>query len=189
MQINKLYGFLLVALFLLNACGNDDEITGRALVYKESNLDSTSIKVYVGSPDGGKLDTLVVKPADAQKIFNKAFENYTKTNISFDEDRIIISQSGFSEISLCRIDKDTLWISNRSEYLYFGYYMKDRALAVVQNYVYAKKSDKTTAVNQIPPTRLVDKDMYVKYSLYGSFSAMTSEKDTLISCTRISVFR
>lgn len=189
MNSKYIYTLLFITALIFTSCGGDDN--GGGLRYIGASSGYESYTLYVGSESGG-----VEVHADSikrriDKIFPPTvFENYGNTSISFLNDQIIIEQSGSTpEKSSCKFENNSLYIYNAEVPVYFGDGDQD-ALDIRQHYI-AYKQPEDKAFNNIPalPQKNIDKDKAVTETPFGTIANMKSEQDTLIWCTRKSLFR
>lgn len=189
MNSKYIYSLLFITALVFTACGGDD--AGGGLRYSEASSGYESYTLYVGSESGGVEVHADSIKGRIDKIFPTAvFENYGNTTISFLNDQIIIEQTGSApEKSLCKFEDNSLYIYNAEVPIYFGDGNQD-ALDIRQHYIaYKQPGDK--AFNNIPalPQKSIDKDKAAAESPFETIANMNSEGDTLIWCTRKSVFR
>lgn len=177
--------FLIVVGF--TACGSDDN--SGALRYIATSSGYESYRLYVGSESGGVEVHADSIKGRIDKIFPvSVYENYTNTIISFLNNQIIITQSGSpAEKSTYKFEDGSLYIFKGNIPVYFGD-GNQNTLDIRQHYIAYKQSG-DHIFNNISALPQKDIDKAAQESPFGTISGMKSEQDTLIWCTRKSVFR
>lgn len=188
----KYFKYTLIALILTStiffSCGEDK--TEGGIQHRESNIESYS--VYVGSPSGGQeLDPdSIAKKID--KIFpTSLFEEYAKTYFIFlDETTVVIEQgNSHAEINKYIFENGSLYLFNNEIPVYYGD-GDAKNLNIRQHYVaYKRAGDKSFVATQITPRKTVSKEEASAETPFASIENMKSTEDTLVWCTRSSIFK
>lgn len=189
MNLKKIYPFLVAVILIFISCGGDDE--SLALKYIESDSGYESYTLYVGSESGGvEVHTDSIKDRIDLIFPVSVFENYTNASISFWGDAILIEQSGApTEKSLYKFEDNSLYIYNEEVPVYYG--DGDESALIIRQHYIAYKQPEDEVFNNIAasPQKVFDKDKAAAESPFGTIANMKAEGDTLIWCTRKSVFR
>lgn len=186
-HIKHLFFVPLLFIVLITSCGNDD--SDKAIRYIESEVESYT--VYVGSEEGGiELDLDSIKDRLDLIFPMSVFENFTNTTFSFiDENIVLIEQQGSKpEINNYIFEGNSLFLYKDKEPLYYGN-GDISSFNIRQHYIaYKQAGDKTFINLQAIPQKEIGKDDIAKQSPFTSIQNMKSSEDTLIWCTRSSLF-
>lgn len=176
--------FSIIALTLLFvACGNDDSTT---LVYQRSTTDNVTI--YVGSEAGAVeriRDSLRRNNIDA--YVGSMYETYTDGTLTFEEDLLLVRLgTSMAERRNYTFEGDNLMVLSGDTWTYMGTGDKSR-INIRQHYIaYVSNNTLTrmqgTAANELTITEAA------ALTPFGSLDNMTQPGDTLILCTRESLF-
>lgn len=179
---------LILASTIFFSCGEDN--TGGGIQHRESNIESYS--VYVGSSTGGQeLHRDSIKNQFDLIFPSTVFEEYSKTYFIFlDETTIAIEQgNSLPEINKYIFQNGSFFLLNNNESIYYGE-GDTKTLNIRQHYVaYKRSGDKSFTAKQLTPRKTVNKEDASAETPFASIENMKSTEDTLIWCTRSSVFR
>lgn len=185
-RLKYLYLISFLATTLFYSCGNEsDEI----IRYTESKIDTCFI--YVGSETGGvELHSDSIKDRLDLIFPETTFENFNNTTFSFiDETTVLIEQESAPEINNYIFQGNSLYLYKNNEPIYFG----DGDITsfnIRQHYIaYKQAGDNKFTTLQVPPQKELSKEDAAKQSPFVTIQNMKSIEDTLIWCTRSSLFR
>lgn len=181
---------LFFVLVLLSSCGDDE---GDIIRYSASTIEP--FKVYVKSADseqgGVELGESSITSRIRKIIPESTYEYYVNTTITFLENNIIIDPQAslaLPEKSPCRFEGGSLYISKASQWQYFGD-GDQRMITIRQHYIAHKQNgSEKFQIKQVPPQKDMNGEVAAGQSPFGELKNMV-EGDTLIWCTRNSVFR
>lgn len=180
-----IYYFFIIFVAGLVSCGSDED-TG-VLRYKESTVGDFTM--YVGSVNGGQ----VVPPDSIKKrvedyIRTALYENYANTTISFLNNEIIVSQNSPGEKSIYEFQNGSLYLVKDNNLTYIGD-GDHTVLNIRQHYIsYKQTGDQGFYSKQANPQRIIDADVAASETPFFGVANMKSTEDTLVWCTRNSLF-
>lgn len=174
MKSFKIISLFLFSALLFSACGDDDD--SGALRYQYSKY--TKFEIYAGSPTNKA--TLVNVKTDTIRYFSPIIEDFTNATMRFEGDKVFISQLGTAEVSSYRFDNGSLYIDDQ----YFG--TGNESKLFIRQHYYAYKLDGRTIYRFKGPSQV---DYTKDEALEATGLEMKNETDTLIICTRESLFQ
>lgn len=192
MKTNKVLSIVILLIATTySACSNDD-ISDRALRNNSSEI--SPFVVFAGSPDGGKrVHPDSIRNKVTAYFPSSVFEGYSSTAISFAGENIIIDSQlgmgGLPEKSIYKFENDILYIKNSGAWRYIGE-GNQSLITIRQHYVgYKQPGNEHFQYKQLEPQKDIDSIKAVKTTPFELLDNMKAEEDTLIWCTRSSIFR
>lgn len=170
-------GFKIISLLMISvlfsACGDDDN--SGSLRYRHSKY--AKFEIYAGSPDGA---ILVKERMDTIRYFSPIVEDFTNATMRFEGDKVFISQLSTAEVSSYTFENGSFYIDGQ----YYG--SGNESKLFIRQHYYAYKIDGRTIHRFKAPSQV---DFTRDEALTATGLAMKNETDTLVICTRESLFQ
>lgn len=193
MAISNFNKIVLIALSLAAlmfvACGDDDSTTIR---YQKSTTDSVNIYVYIGKPDRPgqperiKVDSL--RRRSIEPYVSSMYETYRDATMTFEEDMLLLKQgTSASERRSYKFEGNSLMILSGETWTYMGTGSK-KEVNVRQYYIATIINNQLTKI-AAPPVRDLTIEDAAKLTSLGSLQNLNLKTDTIILCTRESLFQ
>ncbi|WP_108822793.1 hypothetical protein [Dysgonomonas sp. Marseille-P4361] len=186
------FKYTLISIILASAtlfsCGDDK--TEGGIQHRESTIESTF--GYIGSSSGVKE----LHPDSIKKILDRVFpatlfEEYADTYFIFLDEMTVAIDQGDSrpEINKYIFENGSLYLINNDTPVYYGE-GDTNELKIRQHYVaYKRDGEKSFTTKQITPRKEVSEEDAATETPFLSIENIKSSKDTLIWCTRSSIFK
>lgn len=183
-----LYPLLSITSILFSSCGSDD--SGNSIRYIESEIEHYAI--YVGSETGGKELPVDSIEGRFNLIFpSHIFETLNSTSFTFvDDNSVVIEQTeGNPEINNYIFNDGSLYLYNDESLTYFGDGNTEE-LKIRQHYIaYKQSGDKDFYRLQAIPQKTINEDDIALQSPFTTIENMKSTEDTLVWCTKSTLFK